>query len=179
MRSASTCWLTVAVAVALGAAAFPGVAAASSAGDRQAVLRSVAKYRAVTWRWQRLMGQPLTPSTRAAERTTSPAFRRWVLDFWMKRAARARRQVSSPPHRSAWLCIHRYEGPWDDPGAPYYGGLQMDLAFQRANGPELLRRKGTANNWTPLEQMWVAERALRRGSGFYPWPNAARRCGLI
>ena len=179
MRSASSCLLTVAVAVALGAAAFPGVAAASSATDRQTVLRAIAKYRADTWRWQRLMAQRLTPASGVAERTTSPAFRQWILEFWMKRAARARREASSPPHRSAWLCIHRYEGPWNDPGAPYYGGLQMDLAFQRANGPDLLRRKGTANNWTPLEQMWVAERALRRGSGFYPWPTAARRCGLI
>jgi hypothetical protein len=27
--------------------------------------------------------------------------------------------------------------------------------------------------------MWVAERALRAGRGFYPWPNTARMCGLI
>jgi hypothetical protein len=27
--------------------------------------------------------------------------------------------------------------------------------------------------------MWIAERALRAGRGFYPWPLAARRCGLI
>jgi hypothetical protein len=55
----------------------------------------------------------------------------------------------------------------------------MDLAFQSAYGPRLLRHKGTANHWTPYEQMWVAERALRDGRGFYPWPLTARRCGLI
>jgi hypothetical protein len=55
----------------------------------------------------------------------------------------------------------------------------MDLAFQRLYGAELLRRKGTANRWTRLEQMWVAERALRAGRGFHPWPNTARACGLI
>ena len=84
-----------------------------------------------------------------------------------------------PAHLGAWLCIHRYEGAWNDPGAPYWGGLQMDLGFQRTYGADLLRRKGLASNWTPLEQIRVAERALRSGRGFYPWPNAARLCGLI
>ena len=37
----------------------------------------------------------------------------------------------------------------------------MDREFQATYGPELLRRKGTADHWTPLEQMWVAERALQ------------------
>jgi len=55
----------------------------------------------------------------------------------------------------------------------------MDLLFQRQYGLELVRRKGTADRWTPLEQMWVAERALRRGRGFHPWPSTARACGLI
>jgi hypothetical protein len=55
----------------------------------------------------------------------------------------------------------------------------MDLGFQRTYGAHLLRMKGTADNWTPLEQMWVAERAHRNGRGYYPWPNTARYCGLI
>jgi hypothetical protein len=55
----------------------------------------------------------------------------------------------------------------------------MDLGFQQHYGGELLREKGTADNWTPVEQMWVAERAYRAGRGFYPWPNAARYCGLL
>jgi hypothetical protein len=55
----------------------------------------------------------------------------------------------------------------------------MDLAFQRAYGRGLLWRKGTANRWTPLEQMWTAERAHRSGSGFSPWPNTAGYCGLL
>ena len=49
----------------------------------------------------------------------------------------------------------------------------------RTYGGDLLRRKGTADKWTPVEQMWVAERAYRAGRGFYPWPNTARYCGLI
>jgi len=83
-----------------------------------------------------------------------------------------------PPHYSAWLCIHSHEGSWTDSGAPYWGGLQMDWGFMRAYGGRLLRLKGTADHWTPLEQMWVAERAWRT-RGFYPWPNTARMCGLI
>jgi hypothetical protein len=54
----------------------------------------------------------------------------------------------------------------------------MDISFQRGYGRYLLRRKGTANHWTPAEQMWTAEKALRTGGSFRPWPVAARRCGL-
>ena len=64
-------------------------------------------------------------------------------------------------------------------GAPYFGGLQMDIGFQRTYGAGLLARKGTADHWTPLEQMWVAERALRSGRGFFAWPNTARACGVL
>jgi hypothetical protein len=84
-----------------------------------------------------------------------------------------------PPHYSAWLCIHRYEGSWTDSGAPYYGGLQMDWGFMATYAPRLLRAKGTADHWTPLEQMWAAERAHASGRGFSPWPNTARYCGLL
>ena len=55
----------------------------------------------------------------------------------------------------------------------------MDIGFQQRYGADLLREKGTADNWTPVEQMWVAERAYRAGRGFYPWPNTARYCGLM
>jgi len=101
------------------------------------------------------------------------------LAYLKKRLALLQRQLAIPPHKSAWDCIHRYEGSWTDPNPPYYGGLQMDWGFMSAYGGELLRRKGTADHWTPLEQMWVAENALRAGRGFYPWPNTARMCGLI
>jgi len=37
-----------------------------------------------------------------------------------------------PPHRRAWLCIHRYEGSWRDSGDPYWGGLQMDRGFMHS-----------------------------------------------
>ena len=106
-------------------------------------------------------------------------YRLWRQDAWRIRAERARFRAHHPPHLAEWRCIHRWEGSWTDPNSPYYGGLQMDLAFQRAYGPRLLRHKGTANHWAPYEQMWVAERALKAGRGFHPWPLTARRCGLI
>jgi hypothetical protein len=132
------------------------------------------RYRHETWRWQRVMGQPLTRNLR-----TPPVDPFEKIDVWKRVATRARKVAQNPPHKGAWLCIQRYEGAWNDPNPPYYGGLQMDLHFQRTYGLHLLRRKGTADNWTPLEQMWVAERAHRSGRGFYPWPNTARYCGLI
>ena len=79
----------------------------------------------------------------------------------------------------AFLCIHRYEGAWNDHGAPYWGGLQMDYGFQVTYGREYLRAFGTADHWPPSLQIAVAIRAYLSGRGFSPWPNTARRCGLI
>ena len=135
-------------------------------------------YRRETWRWQRLMGVPRTPSAQA-KHSRDLAFRRWLRTLWKRRAAAARRSAKRPPHYAAWLCIHRYEGGWKLVDGPYYGGLQMNLEFQRRFGRRLLAHKGTANHWTPVEQMWVAERAYRSGLGFRPWPNTARMCGLL
>ena len=143
------------------------------------VVKQIRHYQGVTWHWQGVMGVRHTPSSRATLSDPSIRFKLWVRDTWRRRAHRVLRQAVRPPHKSAWLCIHHYEGAWTDPSPPYYGGLQMDLGFQRTYGRELLRRKGTANHWTPLEQMWVAERAHRSGRGYYPWPNTARYCGLI
>lgn len=85
-----------------------------------------------------------------------------------------------PSQYANWMCIHGFEGAWNDPNSPYYGGLQMDIDFQRAYGWRLLKFKGTADHWAPMEQMWVAEHARTTGNrGFYPWPNTARWCGLI
>lgn len=98
-----------------------------------------------------------------------------------RRAWRTTRQrFSNPPYESSLMCVHGGEGAWNaNTGNSYYGGLQMDLSFQSSYGGYLLRTKGTANHWTPLEQIWVAVRAINSGRGFYPWPNTARACGLI
>jgi hypothetical protein len=163
-----------------GAVLAPSAQAGTDGSGERRVLDRIEDFRKETWSWQRLMGVPRSPTRRLAERSESIAFQRWTLDAWRKRAARVRFAARHPRRLAAWLCIHRREGPWNaNTGNGYFGGLQMDLAFQRAYGRELLRRKGRAHRWSPIEQIWVAERAYRSGRGFYPWPNTARACGLI
>lgn len=128
--------------------------------------------RSITWRWQSTMGM------RRTARPISPATAR-TLRLWRRTARGAFLAYVNPPHKSAWLCIHRYEGSWSDTGDPYWGGLQMDRGFMDTYAPHHLLRRGWANRWSPLEQMWVAEHALRSGRNFYAWPNTARACGLI
>jgi Transglycosylase-like domain len=184
MTNLSLRFLLLAGVLALVLAALTHSDEADARTQRATLLAQIDDLRAETWRLQRLMGKPRT-ATNYAERTAkSDAYRRWVRDLWQKRALAAARRASTPPHRSQWLCIHRYErhpaqGWRTRTGNGYYGGLQMNISFQRRYGAELLRRKGTADRWTPIEQMWVAERAHRSGLGFYPWPNTARSCGLI
>jgi hypothetical protein len=129
-----------------------------------------------TWRWQDVMFASHFPYGGYAEHTHSLRYSRSVLALWTRRAARARRLAQHPPRLQDWLCIHRYEGSWTDPNPPYYGGLQMDMSFMEAYGSKLLRTKGTADHWTPLEQIWVAEHAYQSGRGFYrgrPLPGTA------
>jgi len=133
--------------------------------------RLTRRLRAVTWRWQVVMG-------RRRSRLAVPLDTRKALRFWRRKASLVRRLAAHPPHRSGWQCIHRFEGSWSDSGDPYWGGLQMDRGFMQHYAPRMLLRKGWANRWSPLEQMWVAERA-HRGRGYTPWPNTARYCGLL
>jgi hypothetical protein len=174
-------WLTLVVA---GVTSLAG-AQYVRAGERvrpadSGVIHKIESARLETWRWEGVMGRAPMQSSRSERRMQNVTDSRWVLSVWLRRAARARRRAQHPPHLRDWLCIHRYEGGWrDDTGNGYYGGLQMDLGFQRTYAPRLLGRKGTANHWTPLEQIWVAERARESGRGFFPWPNTARACGLI
>jgi Transglycosylase-like domain len=145
-----------------------------------AAVRAIATYRDATWHWQDVMGVRHSPFAASAARSPDLDYRRWVAKLWRRRATKTRLRAEHVPHASAWLCIHHYEGGWASAtGNGYYGGLQMDITFMRHYGAKLLRRKGTADHWSPLEQMWVAERALRSGRGFYPWPRTARACGLI
>ena len=169
---------------ALGALFFTSTGTARSGSAKYAVpdsslVRQIEHYRAVTWRWQRIMSRPFTRGSSSYRTDPGVRYRRWIRNLWRVRAVRAGRQALHPPYRSAWLCIHRYEASWRDGGAPYYGGLQMDLSFQRRYAPRLYRLKGTADHWTPLEQIWAAERARRSGVGFTAWPNTARICGVL
>ena len=171
--------------------AFAGLLTATATGTSRAAHRSAASERAVafytseirrhrntTWYWQRVTGAHLSPALGRPLAVQSPSQLRHVDAIWRRREKAALRRAQNPPHRQAWLCIHRYEGSWTDAGEPYYGGLQMSLSFQHAYGGWLLRHKGTADHWTPLEQIWTAEKA-RRAHGFFPWPNTARSCGLF
>jgi hypothetical protein len=69
------------------------------------------------------------------------------------------KQVPRPAHYSLWMCVHTQERTaWNDDGSPYWGGLQMGSWFisTYAHPP------GMPHQWTPLQQMWVAENAYRR-----------------
>jgi hypothetical protein len=145
---------------------------------RLVYLRQIRSLERQTWHWQQVMGVARRPAPRIAAVYDKVVLRK-VRARWRRFTRAARLHAQHVPHRGAWLCIHRYEGSWSDDGPPYYGGLQMDWGFMAAYGRYLLRTKGPANHWTPLEQMWVAEHAYRSGRGFYPWPNTARYCGLI
>jgi hypothetical protein len=155
----------------------------SHAAGEEAALRYLGKqvrtYQRETWRWQVLMGVPRTDTYGRVLMELSVPDAEKAVALWRRHAADARRQAQHPPHLGAFLCIHEYEASWTDAGGPYYGGLQMDYGFMEHYGSSLLRTKGTADHWTPIEQIWVAERAYRSGRGFYPWPNTARYCGLI
>ena len=184
MTNLSARLLVLVGAVVLTAAALLSPRSADARTKHIAVVAQIDTYRTATWRWQRLMGRPRTPSAYSEREARSAAYREWLRDLWRRRALAAKRRAARPPHHDAWLCIHRHErnpaqGWSTHTGNGFYGGLQMNIGFQRSYGPDLLRRKGTANRWTPLEQMWVAERAHRSGRGFYPWPNTARSCGLL
>jgi hypothetical protein len=184
VRSLSVRLFVLICALSLAVGAFPQPNAATASSTRVAQLKEIHKLRIKTWRWESLMRKPKTLITFRERRSDDPDYLKRIRNLWRARARTAEYQAEHPPHRGAWLCIHRYErnprqGWRTRTGNGYYGGLQMDIGFQRTYGPELLRRKGTADRWTPVEQMWVAERAHRSGRGFYPWPNTARYCGLI
>lgn len=132
----------------------------------------VRRLRRTVWHWQAVMGKRRT-SVKLSLRSV-PALR-----YWRRQARSVVRVASHPPHKAGWLCIHRYEGSWSDSSDPYWGGLQMDRGFMSAYAPGELLRRGWADRWTALEQMWVAERAHRSGRGYWPWPSTARFCGLI
>jgi hypothetical protein len=167
------------------ASALPGRSATQEASKKRSALAklrrdrrrhvnpaAVRRLRRAAWRWQALMG------VRPAKSYASLHSRR-ALRYWSGQARRMRWLAAHPPHMRAWECIHRFEGSWSDSGDPYWGGLQMDRGFMETYAPRELLRKGLANRWTPVEQMWVAERAHRSGRGYSPWPNTARYCGLI
>jgi hypothetical protein len=110
---------------------------------------------------------------------------RWALR-WRKQRRQVRQLQSALRMRVeqvvgltfAFDCVHQGEGSWTaNTGNGYFGGLQMDIDFQRSYGPELFRRYGTADRWPASAQVAVAIVA-HATQGFDPWPNTARACGL-
>jgi hypothetical protein len=185
MRTGLLCGAAVALACSAALLVPHGSATAGEATLASAnVLTSrIDRWRERTWYWQRVMGKPLYPTAYLDRRSRSLTYRQWVLELWKARAQKAKRRALHPPYLRKWLCIFSHErdprqGWRTNTGNGYYGGLQMDVAFQRRYGAWLLRAKGRAHRWTPIEQVWVAERG-RRVQGWYAWPVSARSCGLI
>ena len=171
---------TSTTATTAGTTAEPGKALSRwEIREARAWRRHIRRSRADTRHWLTVMqGRPPAAASRTlAARPSSLPRLRLLARRWRHRAYRLWRQATHPPNLGDWLCIHHYEGSWADPNSPYWGGLQMDLSFQARYGGWLLRHKGTANHWSPLEQIWVAVRASRM-RGFSPWPNTAHYCGL-
>lgn len=122
----------------------------------------------------------------SAADSPSCAYVRWAAELWRERAREAKAAFRSWFTRTyaKWRCIHEHEGAWNDTGAPHWGGLQMDMDFQRTYGSEFMARWGTADGWPVWAQLLAAERAYHGyagygGRGFHPWPNTARACGLL
>jgi hypothetical protein len=148
--------------------------AGGQSADRQTLLVQTTRYRATTWQFQALMGVQKTPSAPLQGALAE-------LQLWRSRASAARLRAGHPPHYDQWMCIHSHEAAWtshDSGHNGHYGGLQMSFDFMRGYGPEFFIAKGTADHWTPVEQMWIAERAWHV-RGFQPWPTTARMCGLL
>jgi hypothetical protein len=149
--------------------------AAARGYQTRRIVRAVAKRQY----WLRVMHRPLPRPVAGLARLTLGELAQAAEWQWQRAQALAR-TARHPPHLAAWQCIHGGEGSWTaNTGNGYYGGLQFDRGFQLTYGSWLYRTKGTAENWTPLEQMWTAERAHASGRGFGPWPNTARACGLL
>jgi len=170
------------VSAALGAQGRAGATRHTEHSGHGAALRylegELHSYEHQTWYWQKLTGSHISQTAgRTLAVMAVPDLERTV-HIWERRAVKAHRVAQHPPHMAEWMCIHHYEGAWNDSGGPYWGGLQMSLTFQERYGGWIYRTKGTADHWTPLEQIWTAEKALKT-RGFWPWPNTARFCGLI
>ena len=133
--------------------------------------------------WLRLMHRPLPPPPRLAGLPLAELQR--AAEWRAQRAEALAWAGRHPPNLAGWRCIQRHEtappypGWRTDSGNGYYGGLQLDRRFQVTYAGWLYRSKGTAENWTWLEQIWTAEFARAHGRGFAPWPHTARACGLL
>jgi len=147
---------------------------------RAAIIKGIRFYRGRFVVWHEMMDDTAPRSSKISPKAGC-AFLKWLAVKSQVKAKKARAKFVAwfKSAYAKWECIHSHEGAWNDPNAPYYGGLQMDYQFQSTYGPELLRYYGTADKWPIWAQLLVAERAYHSGRGFHPWPNTARYCGLL
>jgi hypothetical protein len=91
-----------------------------------------------------------------------------------------RRALAQRLDRVIWLvdafqCIHSYEGAWSsNTGNGYWGGLQFGSREWQRFGGQFATRADLAS---PSQQI-AAGISYYAVSGFAPWPNTARMCGL-
>jgi hypothetical protein len=144
------------------------------------ILKGIRFYRASMWTWEWQEGKGPSRVTKI-QPEWGCAFFRWFGARSREKARLAKKSFEEWFSRTyaKWECIHSGEGSWRDPNSPYYGGLQMDISFQRSHGSVWLKLWGTADNWPVWAQLRAAEDAFHDGRGFNPWPNTARNCGLL
>jgi hypothetical protein len=196
------CAVTIAVFASHASAAgnWAQAPTASQKSTITALKKGISLHRSKTWYWQDLSLRPRKRTAYQERKVHGVGYLQWMLRTWDRRRRAAKRYAQNPPHKPQWLCINSHEGSWRDVGYPYWGGLQMNRAFMAGYGREVVQRYGgvlkyapdplfngrvtlqafggEANRWTPLEQMWVAERAFL-SRGFNPWPKSARMCDLL
>jgi hypothetical protein len=133
------------------------------------------------------MSRPAPPRVPAGRAARLREAARWhAIGDWLASRSEKVRPAERPMRERVryydeFMCIADHESGrrWDvSTGNGYYGGLQMDITFQRTYAPGLYRTKGTADHWTAEEQIRAAGRAVA-SRGFTPWPNTARMCGLL
>ncbi|HWN20900.1 MAG TPA: hypothetical protein VNP93_02920, partial [Gaiellaceae bacterium] len=93
--------------LAVAALTRPGAADATT--SHAAMLEEIDDLRTETWRWQRLMMKPRTPTNYSERETKSTSYHVWIRSLWRSRAEAAERRAMTPPRRAQWLCIHRHE----------------------------------------------------------------------
>lgn len=140
-------------------------------------------WRRATWHEQTRRLQPHSPTAYAERGQTNPALLGWVHRLWKRRALVLERMADRPPWSLGWLdgalCVHGLEGSWTVPyglGPQVSGGMQIGLHEWHYFGGG--RFAPEAYLASPLEQLLVAWR-YTRVSGWGPWPNTARACGLL
>jgi hypothetical protein len=133
--------------------------------------KRVSHNREVTWHWQDLALKPRTGTKYQEQWLKTP----WKLErlrhIWWERRKHESKRAQNPPHERFWMCVHGREASWTDNASnnQHWGGLQMGEWFMRHYAPKIRSTLGRANNWPPLLQIWVAERAFEREGYSRAW----------